>query len=320
MKTTKILPSDDAFFAASKAPRKIEYSMSQCGLLMLAFALLLGLTPWFLGVGWQWTLVLSLGASALWQSESGKMTLPSWFAPLFVLLVVAQAFRVLDLAFVPLLWAVAAFLLCRGWWKTSQSAANGLANRMRPRHLWVGHRVWIALGCALSLGSLGLTWGVTSPLWSYGWMGGMQTQMGYETGFNSYSGQYETTYGLTTKYNPMLYANNYLFPGFAFSGRRQPQATWAIVVLLFVLGWAMLKKEDAAFRRGSAWALGALVFAALWWFGLRNDQSGPRWFLVGLAMTAFGVWKLRNGEDSGAHDPKSLLQKVRKLKNKEPAA
>jgi hypothetical protein len=30
--------------------------------------LVLGLTLWFLGVGWMWTIGLGLGALALWQS------------------------------------------------------------------------------------------------------------------------------------------------------------------------------------------------------------------------------------------------------------
>lgn len=324
MKTTKILPPDDtnpntnsAVLGTSStrydARTAKSFSTTQWGLIVLALTLLLGITPWFLGLGWQWTIVLALGAFALWQSENNKITLPNWFAPLFVLVVVAQAFRVLDLALIPALWLVSAVLLSRGVWQQSK-AHDGFANRLKPRNLLVGHRVWILLGCALSLGSMGLTWGRTPDLWSFGWMGGMQSQMQYTSSYSSYSGQYEYSYQPTMTYNPTMYMNNYWFPGLEYSGRWQPQATWAIVALLFVLCWSMLKRDAAAFKRGGAWAIGALMFCALWWFGLRNDQPGPRWFLVGLLMTAFGVWKLRKGEDSGAHDPKTLLTKLKTAK------
>ena len=314
MKITQILPPDDAFSRNTNTRSSKSFSTIQWGLLILAVALVLGLTRWFLGVGWMWTIGLSVGALALWQSESGKMKMPSWFAPFFALVVAAHAFRVLDIAFIPLMWVVAAAMLCRGVWTQSKRDANGLAHRLKPAHLWRGHRVWILLGCAISLMSLAQTWGQTSGWWSFGWSGGLQSQMQYNSHFSAYSGQYEYSYQPTMTYNPTMYMNNMFFPGIEYSGRWQPQVIWAIVALFFVLCWATLKSDDAWFRRGGAWAIGCLIFAAVWWFGLRNDAPGPRWFMVGLLMTAFGVWKLRQGEESGAHDPKSLLEKARRLK------
>ncbi len=320
MKITQILPPDDTNLnaAPTDAAKPKACSTIQWGLLVVAVALVLGLTPWFLGVGWMWTIGLALGALALWQSESDKMTLPPWFAPFFALLVAAHAFRVLDIALIPLLWVVAACLLCRGVWNQSKREPSGLAQRLKTSNLWRGHRAWVTLGCALSLLSLAQTWGQTPTLWNFGWTGGMQTQMGYSSSFSAYSGQYEYSYGPTLTYNPMMYMNNMFFSGIEYSGRWQPQVTWTIVALLFVLGWSTLQRDDAWFRKGGAWVIGCLVFAALWWFGLRNDAPGPRWFLVGLLMTAFGVWKLRQGEESGAHDPKSLLRHLKLGRLKKP--
>ena len=319
MKITQILPPDD--MALNTAPttntgKPKAYSTVQWGLLLLAVLLVLGLTPWFLGIGWMWTIGLGLGALALWQSESDKMNLPLWFAPFFALVVAAQAFRVLDIALIPVLWVVAACLLCLGVWKRATASPDGWGHRLQTRNLWRGHRAWVTLGCALSLLSLAQTWGQTPTLWNFGWTGGTQTQMGYSSSFSAYSGQYEYSYQPTLTYNPMMYMNNTFFSGIEYSGRWQPQVTWTIVALLFVLGWSTLKRDDSWFRKGGAWVIGCLVFAALWWFGLRNDAPGPRWFLVGLLMTAFGVWKLRQGEESGAHDPNSLLRhlKLRRLK------
>ena len=318
MKITQILPPDDATNTAptTNVNKSKVYLTVQWGLLLLAVLLVMGLTPWFLGVSRMWTIGLGLGALALWQSENDRMTLPPWFAPFFALLVSAHAFRVLDLALVPLLWVVAACLLCRGVWSRATSSADDWGHRLQTRSLWRGHRAWITLGCALSLLSLAQTWGRTSTMWNFGWTGGLQTQMQYGSSFSAYSGTYEYSYQPTLTYNPMMYMNNTFFPGSEYSGRWQPQVTWTILALFFVLGWTMLKKDDAWSRKGSAWAVACLVFAGVWWFGLRNDEPGPRWFLVGLLMTAFGVWKLRQGEESGAHDPNSLLQKLSNLKRK----
>ncbi len=327
MKNTRILPDDfddkgidgnargnlgGAFM--SGATRQ-STSATMWGLALMAVAIVLGFTRWFPGIGRGWSLLMLAGGAWLWQSETGKARVALWFPPFFAALVVAQTFRIADIGIAPALWMCAAFLVARDAWKRATNAQDGWARGVQLAQMKRGYRVYIALGVALCWLSLGQTWGRTEGTMSFGWRGGMASTLTSVPTLGA-DGYYSYQLQTQLQYQPMMYPNNWFWPGFEYSGRNQPLVIWTMLALLFVAGWASLRRDDALFLRGAAWANGALLFTGLWWLWRQNTEPGPRWFFVGLLMTCFGVWKLRQGEESGAHDAASLLQKLKTLKRK----
>lgn len=283
--------------------------------MVMAAAIGLGFLPWFAGIGRAWSLAMLLGGAWLWQSEKGKAKAPFWFAPFFAALVVAQAFRIFEWSVAPILWACAAWLLARDGWKRATHAQNGWARGVQLAQMKRGYRVYIALGVALCWLSLAQTWGRTEGFTSLGLSGGMVSTL-QSVPVMGADGYYSYQLQSQFQYQPLAYPRTWFWPGFEYSGRSQPLVIPTMLALLFIAGWASLRRDDPLFRHGSPWTNGALWFVGLWWLWRQNTEPGPRWFFIGFLLLVFGVWKLRRGEESGEHDAASMLQRLKTLVKK----
>lgn len=323
MKNTRILLQDsdedgvngETNVSAVGGAARESSSATILGLAVMGVAIVLGFAPWFADIGRMWSLVMLAGGAWLWQSEIGKAKVPLWFPSFFAALVVAQAFRIFEISIAPILWVCAAWLLARDGWKRATNAQNGWARGVQLAQMKRGYRVYIALGVALCWLSLGQTWGRTAGHMSFGWSGGMASTLQSVPVMGS-DGYYSYQLQSQLQYQPMMYPNNWFWPGFEYSGRSQPLVVPTMLALLFVAGWASLRRDDRLFARGLPWAVGALWFVGLWWLWRQNTEPGPRWFFIGFLLIVFGVWKLRRGEETGEHDAASMLEKTRVLLQK----
>lgn len=267
-----------------------RWIQTRASLGLIGAALILGLTPWFGGVGWAWTLVAAAGAFAVWRQESPASAAAGRFPVVragFAALCAALAWQMLDWGLTPLLWLLGAAVLCAEY-----------ARRLPVRRLLSGYRPYLVLGVAVCLLALLQTWDRTTGAWSFGWTGGMTTASHY----NALTGYYENQ----LEYQPMMYPNNWYWPGFVFSGRSRPFAVWAELALVGLLVWAAW--GEARHARAGA---GLAGFLALWLVTQRAPEAGPRVFLLGLLLIGFALWMLLRGREEGPGDAQHLWRLVR---------
>lgn len=289
----------------SGAPAR-RSSRTLSGLAVMAVAVVLGLLPWFSGIGWAWSIVMLLGAAIVAGNEfrkadgrQAKLLHP--VAPaLFAALVAAHAFQLFSLGVTPLLWLLAALML---WSDQSRALADGHGRSLDFAQLRRGYRLYIGLGAAVCLLSLFSIWGRSEGWMSFGWMGGTQLV----NRFNPITGSLD----LQLEYNPIMYPNNWYWPGFEFSGRSQRAVIWVEMALLGLVMWGALRRDAAARLNWCGPALAALV--TLWWLPHCNGETGTRLFFVGLLAVDFAVWKLWRGQESGAFDPADISARFKRL-------
>ena len=267
-------------------------SRVQSGAALAILAVALGWTRWFPGASALWSVVLiGLGAAVLsnrWP-DLGQSTLN----PLLTLLVVAHAFHLWYFGLGWLPWLLAAWMLAASQWQRLDWAV-----------LRGGYRLYIPIGIAVCLFSLLSTWQSSADHWSFGWMGGMQLQ----NHFNPFTGSLE----LRSTYNPIMYPNNYWWPGFDFSGRALNGAILVEIALWGILAWAAWRDGRAQFQ-SRALPLIAIALIAIWALpSAKASFAAPHWFLLGLALCGFGVWKASSGQNRGNFDPSDVAQRVRR--------
>lgn len=281
----------------------------QRGAALLGVLLILGLLPWFPGVGWLWTLILGALCLLVYQDESAPNPAPSRAAlarvTALAILTAAHAFQLFAFGLTSLLWLIAAIFLVNGAIGRARTEADSAAARLDFGQLRRGYRFYLALGALICLFSLFSTWGRTSGWSSFGWTGGTQLTNTY----NYTTGSLE----LTTTYNPILYPNSFFFPGWEFSGRSLRGALWieiALGGLLFVAALAPRDWQRWRIGAGAAW-----VVALIWCLpALRGGERAPQIFLLGLALCGFALWQLTQGRDAGAYDAADLAARLKKAR------
>lgn len=293
------------------APRVAAPSFG--GLACVVCAVVLGWLPRFPGVGWFWSIVV-LGMAAVLASHDGrKAQLPrnlSALRPVFAAVCATHALQQLAVGLVPLLWLIGAGLLVRDAWREAQT--NGALARLDFAALRGGYRAYIVPGALLCLMSLFFRWGSVDGWWSYGWTGGMRSTLQSVPVMNYSTGYYEYQLQSQMQYTPMMYPNNWFFPGYEWSGMSQRALVPVILSLVGICLWAMLRRdapEAAKWKWGAA--LGA-IFVSLWCLERMADEPGPRLFFVGLVLLDGGVWMLLRGRESGPFDPGALWRRFEK--------
>lgn len=277
--------------SSSISPSPSRLSRTQSGAALTIFAVVLGWTPWFGGPNPLWSLALLIGGAALFSNRLPDR-IQSTLAPIFALVVVAQAFHLWYLGLGWLPWLLAAVLLAGEEWR-----------RLDWTNWRRSYRLYVPLGVAICLLSLLSTWDQTPGYSTFGWMGGMQMQ--------SYYNAFTHSIEMRSTYNPILYTNNYFWPGFEYSGRAVTGAIWTEIGLLAMLCWTMWRNSNAQFR-SRLLPLVTLALIALWALpAARSSYAAPHWFLLGLALTAFGIWNTGMGQQRGACDPSDVAQRVR---------
>lgn len=283
-------------------------SVSLLGLGIMAAAIVLGLLPSFSGVGPAWSAVMLAGGAvaAVHELRAAGRALPSvrlprpladpLFPPLFAALVGVHAFHQLRVGMVPVLWLLAALLLCWDQFRKTLLSPTGFGRFLDFAQAWHGYRRSVLLGAGLCLLSLFCTWGESS-----GWLGG-----GYDYNYR-YQGDGE--YGYQYDYNPA----KYYYPGFEISGRNQSFALLAESMLFALLLWTAYRPIDGGAARADRVALGLAGFLALWGLANAEPTVGVLLFVAGIAVVHHALWKLRRGEAEGSHDAAHLWARVRAL-------
>ncbi|HEX8699311.1 MAG TPA: hypothetical protein VF815_10780, partial [Myxococcaceae bacterium] len=149
-------------------------SVSIAGLGLMAVAILLSLLPMFYGIGLGWSLVMLLGGAltAFLELRAGGVKLPEvklpavllnpLIPPVFAALVALQAFQLLGLGLVPLLWLSAAVLLGYDQYRKAILAPDSFGRFLDFKQAWHGYRRYLVLGSGLCLLSLFFIWGQSS--------------------------------------------------------------------------------------------------------------------------------------------------------------
>ncbi len=283
--------------AHQTAPRFTPLDTQQSvrrGVVYLVIATILGWTPWFSGPSWPWSLLLMslallIGAEP-WTKHHERGSI------ILTLLCVAITWQVLHLGLGVVPWLLASFFLI--------SAQSFRLDFSRWR---VGYATYIPIGIALCLLSLLTTWHLSNGVWSFGWRGGMETII-----TNSPTAGFWSAENIN---NSALHASNTFFPGFAFSGRTVSGALWVEIALLGIAAWSLWRDNVARahWRLAPMVAIAALEFWAL--PAIFAGYAGPLWFMLGLAICGFGVWKSALGQTHGTYDPADVWQRTRaKLK------
>jgi len=284
------------------------HSVSIVGLALMALAILLSLLPWFYGIGLGWSLVMLLGGAltAFLELRAGGVKLPEvklpaalqhpLIPPVFAVLVAMQAFQLLGLGLVPLLWLCAAVLLGYDQYRKALLAPDSFGRFLDFKQAWHGYRRYLLLGSGLCLLSLFFIWGESSGYL----MGGYD----YNYRYNSNTG----SYGYRYDYN----VAKYYMPGFELSGRSQSGVLWAEAALLALVIVAAYRGESAQASRVRLVALGLAGWLGLWWLLHANLHLGGFLYLLGLLGIGFAAYKLWRGEEAGAWDAAHLWARVRK--------
>lgn len=283
-------------------------SVSIVGLGLMAVAILLSMLPMFYGIGLFWSLVMLVGGAltAVLELRSGGVALPQvklptalqspLIPPVFAALVAMQAFQLLGLGLVPLLWLLAAVLLGYDQYRKAILAPEGFGRFLDFKQTWHGYRRYVLLGSGLCLLSLFFIWGQSSGYL----MGGYDYNYRYNSNTGSHGYQYD--------YNMA----KYYMPGFEFSGRSQGGVLWAEAALLALVIVAAYRSEGAMSSRVRMVAVGLAGWLALWWLLHANLHLGGFLYLLGLLAILFAVYKLWRGEEAGAWDAAHLWARVRK--------
>ena len=295
--------------------RPRRWSLLQWGAAATAATVLLGLLPGFAGVGWLWAAGLLAGAAVLWLRAIGRPPGPGtwvaspWLGPAYAAVVCAWAWQFLGWGLVPLLWLGSAGLLLAALAREAPGAA--WSQGWDLAQLRRGYGLYLPIGAALCLVALLLTWGQTGSYLHTYLSGGMRMApvYSYGTGYYNYQMQYQ----------PNMYVNGMVFPGFAFSGRAQAWALWVELAVLAAVAWGARARPAGAavsvgFRR---LGLGLVAALALWWLqavaGLASRSwLGPGLFLLGLACLGAGVWFLARGQRQGPYQPEALWARLRR--------
>ena len=283
-------------------------SVSIVGLGLMAVAILLSMLPMFYGIGLFWSLVMLLGGAltAFLELRSGGVALPQvklppvllnpLIPPVFAALVAVQAFQLLGLGLVPLLWLSAAVLLGYDQYRKAILAPESFGRFLDFKQTWHGYRRYVLLGSGLCLLSLFFIWGESSGYL----MGGYDYNYRYNSNTHSYGYQYD--------YN----VAKYYMPGFALSGRSQGGVLWAEAALLALVIVVAYRSEGGMSPRLRMVALGLAGWLALWWLLHANLHLGGFLYLLGLLAILFAVFKLWRGEEAGAWDAAHMWARIRK--------
>lgn len=279
----------DEFAESSEVMAKVPgRSLTLVGLGVLLLAIALGIFKRFPDVGLIWSILLVAGGALVAVQELRRAgtqlpdlsVLPAQAAhPLvpvaYTLLVIAWAIVMMDIAFVPLLWVAAAFLLAFDQFRKASLRFGG---RMRIANLREGNRRWISIACLVAVVFTFASWS-DNPGYSYG---------GYEYGYDTYSG--ESGY----EYNPSLY----YVSGFSFPGRSLRLAALGIACVLALLVWASFDAWRSPWARRAPYLLAAAT--AVWWIQANGRDAAAFLFLVAIAVaTYFAYRSLRSPSAAG---------------------
>ncbi len=282
-------------------------SVSLLGLGLIGLAILVSALPWFSGAGLIWSVIILAGglvvaaqelrAAGMYQRELAGLP-PQLFhpavSPIFTAVAAVQAFMILSIGVVPILWVAGTALLCYDQYKKSILAPNSFGQYFDVRLAWYGYRKYIVLGAAVCLLALLMTWGKTSGYWSGG----------YDSRYSSYYGGYVSEYNFA----------KYYWPGFELSGRSQSFSSFAVLALFAIVVWSAWRGNGRVpdWFQYVPWGLGG--FTALFWLiNASGGKIGVWVFLLGLGAIFFALVQiLRNKAHSGEYDLDHMLQKIRK--------
>lgn len=279
----------DEFAESSEVMAKVPgRSLTLVGLGVLLLAIGLGIFKRFPDVGLIWSVVLVAGGALVAVQELRRAgtqlpdlsLLPAQAAhPMvpvgYTLLVIAWTIVMMDIAFVPLLWVVAAFLLA---FDQLRKASLRFGGRMSIANLRAGDRRWIAIACLVAVVFTFASWS-DNPGYTYG---------GYEYGYDSYSG--ESGY----EYNPSLY----YMSGFSFPGRSLRLAALGIAFVLALLVWASFDAWRSPWARRAPYLLA--VATAVWWIQANGRDAAAFLFLVAVVVATYFAHRSLRSPRSGA--------------------
>jgi hypothetical protein len=227
-----------------------------------------------------WAAILVAGGVAAVVLDRGGATVPyaEFVTGGYVLLQVAFAIVVFNLAVVPLLWLAGAVMAAYDQWEKARARTDGA---LTLRQLLAGPRLLVLAGVPLCLVAMSFTWSRSS---SGGYFIGGST-----ASYSSYYGGYVSSYDYT----------KYYMPGYSYSGSGfnqgpgwfsfSPLVVAALLTLVVLAVWRSTKPVPP-------WAYllpAALVVPiGLWTLVHLTGGIGPWAFLPGLAllgMAAFTV-------------------------------
>lgn len=282
-------------------------SVSIIGLAAIGLAILVSALPWFSGVGLIWSIIIAAGglvvavqdlrAAGLYLRETAAVPpqlLHPGIPPLFAALAAVQAFQLLSIGVVPLLWLAGTALLCYDQYRKAIVAPNSYGQYFDLRLAWYGYRKYIVLGAVVCLLAMLMTWGKTDGHFSGG----------YESRYSSYYGGYVSDYNLT----------KYYWPGWEFSGRSQSFSSFAVIALFGIVVWAAWRGNGRVpdWFQYVPWGLAGV--SAVWWFISASGLKIGVWvFLLGLAAIFFALVQiLKKNEHAGQYDLDHMMQRIRK--------
>jgi hypothetical protein len=262
-------------------------SLALLGAGLVALAILLSLLPPFSGIGWFWSVLMLAGSVLIGARElraAGRI-LPTplvraaqvaehpHFLPLFTLLTFVQAFMVLSLGVVPLLWLLAALVL---GYDQRHALRPLLFSPGTPEQQRLGR--WVLVGALVCVTSMWLlTWGYSGG----GFLGGFQPYHTREMQMDGFTRNYVDHYEF--RYDSMV---NYM-PPYATSGRARP---WSALVVLALGALVVLTRARPVELHRYPWLLPALAGGITLWavLGLVS-RPGPWLFLAGAVLIDVAV-------------------------------
>jgi hypothetical protein len=262
-------------------------SLALLGAGLVALAILLSVLPFFAGIGPLWSVVMLagsvlIGARELWAAgralpaplvRAAQVAGHPHFLPLFTLLTFVQAFMVLTLGFIPLLWLLAALVL---GYDQRQALRPLVASPGTPAQQRLGR--WVLGGALLCLTSMWLlSWGYSGG----GFLGGFQPYHVREMQMDGFTRNYVDHYEF--RYDSMV---NYM-PPYASSGRARP---FSALVVLALGALVVLTRARPPQLGRSPWLLPVLAGGITLWavLGLVS-RPGPWLFLAGALLIDVAV-------------------------------
>lgn len=258
------------------------HSPSVVGVGLMGVALVLGILPFFAGVGPFWGMVIALGGwlvTAREMYDAGQRhPLVDWVPPallrplvpaLYTAVALGLAFRMLGFGLTPLLWLGGAGLLAKDQYGKVYAGQNGYGRFFEPRQLTRGATVAALAGVALCLVALFFTWEHTRQVTSTGPVPSAPPEL-----------------RVVDAPRP---ADDFVYSLFASSdaGWDQPFAETLEMLLLAMLGLLALRPEV----QRPAWLrfapIGVVVLGLVFTLKFGGLSLGPVLFLVGLGGVGF---------------------------------